>query len=95
MDKTEKLEITKEHHKIKTITLFQKLEPQVRLYVLRLLKSQDINYKKYNWDEDKLGKILLAVILQKLTSEILLNMKSKKDMKLFNQLLLHLYKEGK
>jgi len=95
MDAKEKSEIIKETHRIKAITLFQKLEPEARKYVRKLIESNQINYYAYNCRKDELAKILLAAIIQKITSEILLQLKNKRDMALFNQLLNFLYREEK
>lgn len=92
MNADEKLEVMKEHHKIKAITLFQKAEADFRGYLKKALECKEINFKKYDWKKDKLATIIAAVITRKISSDFLKRIKSRRDELLYNTLINHIYR---
>ena len=92
MDAEEKLELIKETHRIKAITLFQKLEPEARRLLKKLIESDQINYYSYNCSQDDLAKMLLAVIIQKLADTTAIRAGARENKKLFSKLLSFLYR---
>lgn len=95
MDVNEKLELIKEHHKLKTLALFQKLEQEARQQLRKLIASNEINYYAYDCKKYELAKILLAVIMQKMADTTAIRAGAKENKKLFNKLLSFLYREEK